>query len=93
MFKGSINKNLLPHKPGVYIFKDQMGKIIYVGKAIDLNRSVASYFSNTPLRVGDLKTVALVEEIREVETIIVQSEIEALILEANLIKKYLHDHH
>ena len=89
MFPSSINKKLLPHKPGVYQFKDKAGRIIYVGKAIDLYHRVASYFSNAPKRAGDVKTVALVAEISSVETIIVESEIEALILEANLIKKYL----
>lgn len=80
-----LDKKLFPHKSGVYKFKDQNGKIIYVGKAIDLKTRIASYFSG----VQSAKTVALVKNIAGVETIIVESELEALILEANLIKKYL----
>lgn len=80
-----IDKSKLPHKPGVYQFKDIKGNIIYVGKAIDLYHRVASYFSTLHT---DLKTNVLVENISGVETITVESEIEALILEANLIKKY-----
>lgn len=80
-----IDRSKLPHKPGVYQFKNISGKIIYVGKAIDLYHRVASYFSKLH---SDLKTKILVENIKSVETIIVESEIEALILEANLIKKY-----
>lgn len=79
-------KSQIPHKPGVYLFKDQHQKIIYVGKAIDLYHRVASYFSPAD---KNIKTSALVDRIASVETIIVQSELEALILEANLIKKYL----
>lgn len=68
---------MIPRKPGVYIFKNKSGQVIYVGKAIDLYHRVAS----SSLRVGS--SVAFVE------TIIVESELEALILEANLIKRYL----
>ena len=81
-----IDHTLIPHKPGVYLYKNKAGKIIYVGKAIDLYHRVASYFSKS---FHDPKTNALVEQIASVETIIVESELEALILEANLIKKYL----
>ncbi len=81
-----INRAQVPRKPGVYQYKNSAGKIIYVGKAIDLYHRVASYFSKS---YHDPKTAALVEEISSVETIIVASELEALILEANLIKKYL----
>ena len=79
-----LDKSVLPHKPGVYIYRDEDGKVIYVGKAIDLYHRVSSYFSGEQ----SLKTAALVERIRSVETVIVESELEALILEANLIKKY-----
>lgn len=84
-----INRSQVPHKPGVYLYKDKSGRVIYVGKAIDLYHRVASYFSGSHSGGGGIKTAALVEEIRSVETIIVESELEALILEANLIKKYL----
>jgi excinuclease ABC subunit C len=86
MLPDFINKALLPHKPGVYIYKNLDGQVIYVGKAIDLYHRVASYFNKADQTI---KTQALVENIRSVETIIVESELEALILEANLIKQYL----
>lgn len=91
--KQSLRRNLwfrlksqIPHRPGVYIFKDETGKILYVGKAINLYHRVSSYFSGKP---DSSKTAALVKNIKSLETIEVLSELEALILEANLIKKYL----
>lgn len=81
-----IEKALLPHRPGVYIFKDSTGKILYVGKAIDLYHRVSSYFNG---KYQYAKTASLVEHIASLQTIEVHSELEALILEANLIKKYL----
>lgn len=75
----------IPHAPGAYIFKDQAGKILYVGKAIDLNSRVSSYFRLS--HPGGV--TSWVNKIARVETIVVESELEALILEANLIKKYL----
>ncbi len=86
MIPSYIDKSKIPHKPGVYIYKDSSGKILYVGKAIDLYHRVASYFND---RQASPKTVALVAKIADLDTIIVESELEALILEANLIKKYL----
>ncbi len=83
-----IDKSQVPHKPGVYIYKDHANKVIYVGKAIDLYHRVASYFSASHLSNGNVKLLTLVEQIAGIETIIVESELEALILEANLIKKY-----
>ncbi|MCL5411298.1 MAG: excinuclease ABC subunit UvrC [Patescibacteria group bacterium] len=74
----------LPDKPGVYLFKDKNGKVIYVGKAVNLKNRVRSYFQNNLLP----KTTLLVSEIKHIEHIEVQSEVEALILEANLIKKF-----
>lgn len=76
----------LPDKPGCYLMKDAQGEIIYVGKAINLKNRVRSYFhsaSDHPWR-----TVKLVEHIRDIEWIIVASELEALILEMNLIKRH-----
>jgi len=76
----------LPDKPGVYIMKAQNDEIIYVGKAISLRKRVRQYFQsgkNNPPKVN-----AMVKHISEFEYIIVDNEIEALILEANLIKKY-----
>ena len=85
MIPAFINKSDLPHRPGVYIYKNKQGKILYVGKAIDLYHRVASYFNKNHI---DPKTVDLVKHIADIETIEVFSELEALILEANLIKKY-----
>lgn len=76
----------LPRSPGVYLFKDKTKKVIYVGKARVLRNRVRSYFQKG--RVDDPKTNRLRSKIRDFETIIADSEIEALILEANLIKEY-----
>jgi excinuclease ABC subunit C len=76
----------IPQSPGVYLFKDKTKKVIYVGKARVLRNRVRSYFQKG--RVDDPKTRRLRTKIRDVETIIADSEIEALILEANLIKEY-----
>lgn len=86
MLPSFITQELIPHKPGIYIYKDKNGKVIYVGKAVDLFSRVSSYFSKS---WHDVKTTKLVENIASAETIIVESEIEALILEANLIKKFM----
>ena len=76
----------LPQTPGSYIFKDSGGKVIYVGKAKNLRSRVKSYFSlSIP---SDFKTAELVHRINDLEFIKVDSEFEALILEAELIKKY-----
>lgn len=76
----------LPSTPGVYLFKNSSGKVIYVGKAKNLKSRVSSYFQ---LGAGiETKTYALVLRINDVEVIKSESEIEALILEAELIKKY-----
>lgn len=88
MVPAFLDRSKIPHKPGVYQFKNKSGKVIYVGKAIDLYHRVASYFNGHPGGVH-VKIRQLVSEIRGIETIIVESELEALILEANLIKKYL----
>lgn len=74
----------LPHKPGVYIYQDKAGKIIYVGKAIDLRNRVSQYF-NSDTALGP-KTKTLVKNIAKIDYKIIGSEIEALILESNLIK-------
>lgn len=74
----------LPDKPGCYLMKDETGKIIYVGKAINLKNRVRSYFQDSTGH--SYKTRKLVRRIYDLETIIVGSELEALILEMNLIK-------
>ncbi len=76
----------LPTQPGVYLYRNAGGKVIYVGKAKNLRSRVRSYFQDA--RNLDIKTRALVKQIHEIETIIVDSEVEALILEANLIKEH-----
>lgn len=76
----------LPTKPGCYLMKDAEGQVIYVGKAINLRNRVRSYFHSG--HDQDLKTRQLVQRIRDIEWIVVGSELEALILEMNLIKKY-----
>lgn len=76
----------LPQVPGSYIYKDKKGKVIYVGKAKNLRSRVGSYF-NITLDTSS-KTAALVRQINDLEFIEVESEFEALILEAELIKKY-----
>ena len=87
-FSDSIKKALavLPEKPGVYLMHDAEGKVIYVGKAVVLKNRVRSYFRN--LASHTPKVRAMVAKIAEIETIITSSEVEALILECNLIKKY-----
>jgi excinuclease ABC subunit C len=76
----------LPSKPGCYLMKNADGKIIYVGKAINLKNRVRSYFRSDSSH--DHKTQRLVREIAHLEWIVIGSELEALILEMNLIKKH-----
>lgn len=75
----------LPDKPGVYIMRNVDGDIIYVGKAISLKRRVRQYFDNNKNKGA--KVLAMVSHIQDFEYIIVQNEVEALVLESNLIKK------
>lgn len=75
---------ILPEEPGCYLMKDRQGTIIYVGKAKVLKNRVRSYFTGS----HDGKTQRLVSEIVDFETIITSSDIEALVLELNLIKQY-----
>lgn len=77
--------SVLPHKPGVYQFFEKEGTIIYVGKAKDLRKRVASYFSKQHDRA---KTAILVRRIADIKHIVVDTEQDALLLENNLIKKY-----
>ena len=75
---------LLTTEPGCYLMKNEVGKIIYVGKAKNLKRRVSSYFN----REHTGKTKALVENIKDFEYIVTSTEVESLLLEINLIKKY-----
>ncbi|MDR3560162.1 MAG: excinuclease ABC subunit UvrC [Negativicutes bacterium] len=77
---------LLPDKPGVYLMKDEHGRIIYVGKAVNLKNRVRSYFQAS--RGHSPKVLAMVARIVDLEYIMTASEMEALILECNLIKKH-----
>lgn len=76
--------SIVPNHPGCYLMKDRQGTVIYVGKAKVLRQRVRSYFTGS----HDRKTQRLVSEIEDFETIITSSDIEALILELNLIKQY-----
>lgn len=76
----------LPNKPGVYQFFDKKGNIIYIGKAKNLKKRVSSYFNKNH---DSGKTRVLVRKIADIQTIIVDTEFDALLLENNLIKKYL----
>ncbi len=77
--------NNLPNKPGVYQFKDAEGKVLYVGKAIVLRNRVRQYFHKS--RKNEPRIEAMISKIRDVELIVTDSEVEALVLEATLIKK------
>ncbi|MCB9422815.1 MAG: excinuclease ABC subunit UvrC [Ardenticatenaceae bacterium] len=79
-----ILKNL-PQKPGVYLHKDKNGTIIYVGKSVNLRNRVRSYFA---AKVDRIKTERLRRDIADIEIITTDSELEALLLEMNLIKKH-----
>ena len=74
----------LPTTPGVYLMKDDKGRVIYIGKAVDLKSRVSSYF--TSAAAIDRRTADLVLEIKDVEFIETESEVDALLLEARLIK-------
>ncbi len=76
----------IPEKPGVYLFKDEKGHILYVGKAKNLRKRLASYFRHNGYQSP--KTKVLLTKAVNIETILARSEKEALLLEANLIKKY-----
>jgi excinuclease ABC subunit C len=80
-----IDLAFLPHAPGCYLFSDEAGTIIYVGKAKDLKKRVTSYFQKTD---HDAKTQKLVERIASLDFLVTTTETEALLLENNLIKKH-----
>lgn len=76
---------ILPEKPGVYIFKDKYGEIIYIGKAKSLKKRVSSYFNKTE---KDIKTDKLYEKIVDFDFIVTNNEMEAFLLEQTLIKQH-----
>src|SRR5665648_1050414 len=89
MFDIKENLKELPDKPGVYLHKDKLGQVIYVGKASSLKNRVRQYFQSS--RNMDAKVRAMVSHIEEFEYITTATEMEALILECTLIKKNIYE--
>jgi excinuclease ABC subunit C len=85
MIKKMITKNNLPNNPGCYSFKDKKGTVIYIGKAKNLKKRLKSYLQKNDL---DIKTRNMLKRAENLEFIITDNEVEALILENTLIKKY-----
>ena len=77
--------SVIPHSPGIYQYFDKAGKIIYVGKAKNLKKRVTSYFTKSQ---DNGKTLLLVKRIQDIKYLVVDTEMDALLLENNLIKKY-----
>ncbi|MGL4773168.1 MAG: excinuclease ABC subunit UvrC [Clostridium sp.] len=86
MFDFEYQLKILPEEPGVYLMKNSLGEVIYVGKAKKLKNRVRQYFQNSKNHSDKVR--AMVKNIAEFEYIVTDSEMEALILECNLIKKY-----
>jgi excinuclease ABC subunit C len=76
----------VPKQPGCYIYRDEDGDVLYVGKAVDLRSRVRSYFRKST--VHGTRIERMVNKVRDIETIVVDSELEALVLECNLIKEH-----
>ena len=76
----------LPVKTGVYIMKDEYDRVIYVGKAVNLRSRVRSYFQDSAEH-GE-RTRLLVDKVRDIEYVVTDTEVEALVLESNLVKEY-----
>ncbi|SVD63558.1 uncharacterized protein METZ01_LOCUS416412, partial [marine metagenome] len=85
-FRSKVSE--LSHKPGVYLMKDRLGSVIYVGKARDLRKRVSQYFQSSRRMGWDVKFRALVDAIHNFDVHIVRGEVEALLLESRLIKQY-----
>src|SRR5919199_4142881 len=81
-------KKQIPQSPGVYLMKDREGKIIYIGKAKNLRNRVKSYFLKDTNNNHNWKTSRLVSKIADIEFMVTDNEIEAFLLESNLIKRY-----
>src|SRR6202045_1331100 len=88
--KPDPNKKLreVPHKPGVYLMKDRLKRVIYVGKARDLRKRLSQYFMPSRRMTADLKTRALLDSVWDFEVHLVRNEPEALLLEGKLIKEF-----
>lgn len=78
----------VPHRPGVYVIRDRLGKIIYVGKARDLRRRLSNYFTPSRRNRADIKTRALIDSAADYEWHIVKSDAEAVLFEGRLIKEW-----
>ncbi|MFT5409294.1 MAG: excinuclease ABC subunit C [Verrucomicrobiales bacterium] len=78
----------VPHKPGVYLMRDRLDRVIYVGKARDLRKRLSSYFMPSRKRTADLKTRALIQSIWDFDIHVVRNEPESLLLEGKLIKEF-----
>ena len=78
----------VPHKPGIYLMLDRLGRVIYVGKAKDLRKRLSSYFTPSRKIRADIKTRALIDSIWDFDLHTVKNETEALLLEGKLIKEY-----
>src|SRR5438445_4770355 len=76
----------VPDRPGLYVYRDGKQQVLYVGKAASLRSRVRSYFQES--RPRDSKTDALVRQIRDLEYIVTDNELEALMLEANLVRRH-----
>src|SRR6267143_3109660 len=89
--KPDINLKLrdVSHKPGVYLMKDRLKRVIYVGKARDLRKRLSQYFMPSRKLTADLKTRALLDSVWDFEVHEVRSEPEALLLEGKLIKEFV----
>jgi excinuclease ABC subunit C len=83
----ALKEKRIPEQPGVYLMKNSAGEIIYIGKAKNLRKRVSSYFSRQDLKLG-WKTNRLVSRISDIDFIVTDNEIEAFLLESNLIKRY-----
>ena len=86
--KLSFHPGDIPQKPGVYIFRDRFGEVIYVGKASNLRKRLSHYFRRLRSALADPKLRSLVNSIDSWEVMPVKNESESLILESRLIKEY-----
>jgi excinuclease ABC subunit C len=82
-----LKEKRIPEQPGVYLMKDSTGVIIYIGKAKNLRKRISSYFSRHDPKLG-WKTSRLVSKIADIDFVVTDNEIEAFLLESNLIKRY-----
>ncbi len=88
MARISFNPGDIPSKPGVYIYRDRFGEVIYIGKASNLRKRMSQYFQPSRMRLADPKSRSLINSIASWEFRTVKNESESLILESRLIKEY-----